>query len=38
MPLFGASADREFVLLFSFCIFSDRGSLKIVNENDSMKT
>ena len=27
-----------FMLLFSFSVFSDRGSLKIENENYNMKT
>ena len=27
-----------FMLLFSFCIFSDSRSLKIENENNNMKT
>ena len=30
------SAVRDFVLLFSFSIFSDRRSLKIENENNRM--
>ena len=37
-PIHGASAVKVFVLLFSFSIFSDRWSLKIENENNSMKT
>ena len=37
-PIYGASAVRVFVLLFLFSIFSDRRSLKIENENDSMIT
>ena len=32
------AAVRVFVLIFSFSIFSDRRSLKIENENNSMKT
>ena len=36
-PIYGASAVRVFLLLFSFSIFSDRRrSLKIENENNSM--
>ena len=31
------TAVRVFMLLFSFPIFSDRRSLKIENENNSMK-
>ena len=36
-PIYGASAVRFFVLLFLFSIFSDRRSLKLDNENNSMK-
>ena len=36
-PIFGVSAVRVFMLLFSFSIFSDRRSLKIENEKNSMK-
>ena len=36
-PIYGDSAVGVFVLLFSFSIFSDRRSLKIENENNSMK-
>ena len=34
--MYGASAIRVFVLLFSFSIFSDRRSLKTENENNSI--
>ena len=31
-PIYGASAVRVFVLLFSFSVFSDQRTLKIENE------
>ena len=37
-PIYGASAVRVLVLLFSFSNFSDHQSLKIENENNGMKT
>ena len=36
-PMYWAFAIRVFMLLVSFSIFSDRRSLKIVNENNSLK-
>ena len=35
--MYGTSAVRVFMLLFSFSIFSNHWSLKIANENNRMK-
>ena len=36
-PIYGASVVGVVVLLFSFSVLSDRRSLNIENENNSMK-